>query len=644
MPRAAGVSRISPIPLLLVSLSVACSGSDAAPAAPTGFSVTQSMASFDDVFVTWTAPPGFVDGYDAEARIGDGPWESVGSIPGDAIGGTLTFNSSAPELTRFTFRIRSVRGGKRSGWVEAQYFRALRWPTGAQSEPVREGIHLSWTNTSAAATGVRVSRHFADGWRAVADLPATAQSWTDGADLIVNQGIEYGIAATAGDVEGLPVTHYAQGYPPASVFDLTATPEAGGVRLRWVNSPVAAGHEIHRAEGLVVTYFGDLNPVTLPASATEYLDPLPGGSWTWHVVSVYPGVGSPWSQVRGVSNPIGTPALLAGLVSLPDGSEVTTDGGEKLGFAVGSTFYPPSTGPQRLVFRGTGAPPDRDLGTNHGWAAPELAFDVGGNPHSVVLRPTGGAPPVALVHVWYDGAGWNEEEIARRAISDPLAVRLALDDTGGVHVAWTTIAGGPRAEYARRASGSWSAEDLSALVPSDATLRRFDVDALGAPSLAFESGGTALLARFETAWTVETLPFVGWSIWDVRRSPAGLDVVAEDCLNQGASMNLVLLERTIAGWGAKQVIRTLGQCLPIDELRVVRPASGDRVVVWGDVAGFQEIDVRDAGTWTHVETRPAVVPTSAAWFDASSKLHVLVRSDGYSDLAGIAPYILHVEP
>ena len=645
------LSRLAPFFLLLAA---ACPGGGApASLAPPGkFVAWQEVGSFDDVLLTWQPPPGGASAYEVEARLEDGPWQGLVAVSGDVVGGVVTLDSSIPEITHFTFRIRSIRGGQASTWAEAPFLRALRWPLDAASDYVVEGIRLTWTNASAKATGVRISRQFGLDWRVMADLPASATTFVDGADLVTGQGIRYRITATAGAVESLPTERFDPGYPPRQVFQLSATAEAGGVRLRWVNPPVTVERiEIRQTEGLAM-YFADPDPVILPPTATEYFDPVSGSTWTWQVASVYPlGLGEPYAQVSAVANPLGS-TLQASLVSLPDASAMASDGGERIGFAVGYSYNPPATGSQRLVFRGAGSPPDVDLGANHGWAAPAVAFDPSGLAHGVVLRPVAGDPPVALVHVWHDGVAWNEEEIARRALDDPSSVRFALDAAGAVHAAWSTGAGASRAEYAHLEGATWMVEDLSPLVPADARVRAFDLDGLGVPSIVFTSGVFAsgqqtLLARRDSGWTVETIPLLDASATSVGRSPAGLDLVAARCVGPSGARTgeIVHLERTGTGLWPLETVRSAAGCLDVSAVLIRRSGDGQRIVVWGSTFGQLELDLWESGTWTHVDASPRIWATSEAWFDATQKLHVVARSgEAYPDLQGNVLYIQYVEP
>ena len=71
---------------------------------------------------------GASDGYELEGRVAAGPWEKVhdGLIPPDVVGGSLTVDSSVPELTALAFRIRAVRSRERASRIIS---RALTAPT-----------------------------------------------------------------------------------------------------------------------------------------------------------------------------------------------------------------------------------------------------------------------------------------------------------------------------------------------------------------------------------------------------------------------------------------------------------------------------------------------------------------------------------
>ena len=627
-------------------------GGGAPPDPPTGFTAAQNPGDFDQVDFAWTPPAGAIDGYEGEGRLAGGAWESLGDlIPPDAIGGTIGFlQPTPPELTEFSFRLRSVRGAARSAWTpEAAYHRTLRPPTGATATMEPGGLRLAWQNGSLLATGVAVELWRGQAWEPIAQgMPAGATSHLDAWHLVAEELRTYRILATAGPVAGMPLVFTSAGYPARPVSGLAATTEPGGVRLRWTNPPIEGlGLVVHRGPLNTGPFNGPISAL-LPIGTGEFLDAsAPPGAAVYEVELRLglPGVGDPRAQVVGVASPAG---LLASPLLLPEAAFAARDGQGRLALAVGSSFSPPATGAQSIAFHGAGAPPPHDLGVNHGWAAPGVRFDPDGHPHAVVVRPVGGGP--ALIHAWFDGLAWSEEQVVAAPIDDPTTVRFEVGPDGALHAAWSVAATGA-AGYARRGPGGWAVTDLAPTWPAGGRLVGLAVDGAGRPSALARTADALVLLHGAAAWLAEPVPAPtalagmpdclaalpdGVGVLRYRMVPSG-DLGAPD----GAAG---LVARTAAGWGEEAVVFDFVPAQPVSDLGAVASAAGDRWVAWAGRPGGLAVRLRDgAGAWTDVDTGLRDAFVRGAWFDAAGKAGLLVRTTAYAGLDG-ALYVLYGEP
>jgi hypothetical protein len=642
--------RLTPVLALLVAAGCT-GGSGSAPPAPSGLSIEADPVDFDRVLVHWsTSTP--VDSFEAQGRLADGAWQDIpATIPGAAIGAAVQLAPATPELVQLAFRLRSVRGGSRSEWsAPASTARGLRWPSGLAATPQRNGMLLGWMSRSSAATGIRVSRQVSGTWRVLAELPPTAESFLDTQPMVADQPILYRVRTTAGAVESLGPDLPSSGFPPTAVWDLAATSEAGGVRLRWSIPPISdQGFAVCRCDLHAALCCTGTSPHPLPADTTSYLDAaVPPGAYRYEVQAAYSNPTSAWTSrtVEAVARPTGPLTLEPSLVRLPyqaQGIDRSSTG--LYAVAVGGSHYPPYTGPTVLRFSGQAAPPEHDFGATHGWASPAVLFDEGDRPHVVVLVPTGEDPPVSIRHAWHDGTSWQEETIARRAIDDPLTVFFARAPGGLLAAAWSVRTTGV-VEVALRGPGGWSVEDLA---PTFATL--------GAPlalgGLAFDAGSTpaalvcgpngCAIARRNLAWTREDLPTA--FLATLHPTSNGIAVVQSRCVGPPPDTHgaVVLLERSGVAWSGEQVLDDLAQCLPMDFQGFSGSADGGRSAAWAGPIRRLLLHFREAdGPWGSIVTGLGAAPH--VWFDATGRAEILVPagSNPYPDDTEL--YVRYVEP
>lgn len=642
---------------VIVSAVVAgssCKGSGggaSGPPPPTDVTLAQGV-EYDQVVATWTPPAGTIDGYEAQGRLGTaGAWQDLGvAIPAGAIGGVLQLQPTVPELETISFRIRALRSGAPGPWsAEASLFRGIRWPVWLPITASPQGLVLQWTNGSRVATGLRVEREVMGAWHALATLQASSSTYLDRGPFVAGQPVRYRLVATREAQESNPSEGYSAGFPPTPVSDLTASTEPEGVRLRWSAPPISdQAFAVCRCGIGSAICCSTATDHPLPASTTEYLDPAPPGAYAYEVSSRFssPGLADGSAFTEALASPTGTPSLAGHLIRLPgDAIGVARDSAGRYGTVHGGSYYPPSTGQMTVRFTGAGSPPDRDFGSAHGWVSPFVVYDAQDHLHVMLLVPVTGDPAVALVHAWYDGSAWQEEQVVRRPFDSPLTVRFTLSAAGTLHAAWS-VAGSGQVEYAGRGAGGWAVEDLVPLLSPlglPMSLTGLAVDGTGIPTvLACGSSGCAV-ARKDAGWVVEGVPSGPYVTLDATF--AGAALLGERCVggppNPGGQ--IFLDERTAAGWAPEVVVEDYAQCLPIDFGGTVDARDGSRRMVFTGPIGRLHLRFREgSGDWTSIATGLQMY-RPLAWFDSANKVHVVVRASNYGAY-GTDPYAVYDEP
>lgn len=256
---------------------------------------------------------------------------------------------------------------------------------------------------------------------------------------------------------------------------------------------------------------------------------------------------------------------------------------------------------------------------------PWVLFDAQDHPHVMLLRPIAGDPPVALVHAWYDGATWKEEEVVRRGFDDPANVRFAGDGSGGLHAAWASSSAGV-AEYARRGATGWTVEDLVPVAGLCTSIMGLEVDPSGVPTVLAVCPSGVLLLRRESVWTTESVPVD--AAGTLHPTMAGVAVLQHRCDTVRLKEEVFVQERTAAGWGLESLAEEYPVCLPPDFQGLRESPNGTRRLVW---LGFGWLDLRfreGNGAWTTVKTGLENAPF--VWFGPPNKLALLVKVGGLS--------------
>ena len=642
--------------ILLLSCGGGGAGGGSAPAAllpPANFSATQGVADFDTVDFTWTAASGGITGYEAEGRMGNGAWESLGvPIPPEAIGGSITFLSSVPELTAFSFHIRSLRGTERSAWSpDAPYFRSLRPPMALVSalDTNPEQVSLTWTRGSTANTGTRLERAPltsggpSSAYVLLADLAADATSFLD-ATAAEASSYQYRLRHTTGSVLGMEVTSASPVTALRTPTDFRTQSGVGSVHLQWTNrSTAATSIAILRVDGGLAPTPPPATVAVLGPGVTSFQDQtLAAGSYTYSL------------ELRAGSQTRQTPSLPG--YSLPAagwaGSQlflpafVRTMGkdgrwyGWENGYGTGQTTLYQSSGSGWVTH---GFPP----GT---WSLldPGVQVDDLGRLHAAYAwrDPALQNGPLELRHAWHDGSSWQEETVVTRNamnFSNNRAPCFGVAGDGTPHLLWSSYDSGNNGilEYAVKEGGAWSLHTItssawSSLIYVGAMAFQVAPDstaylALGLPSNHVSTGQLLLQRRPSGGpWSEELVPAPGIqadsssSLVLLPTSATQVDLlfnVWEWPETSGTPWHITALRKSGGSWGPPTVIYQLPTSGSQPQLSAAMSASGSRMATpqWPAIVHLQD---PLSGTWGTVGF-PASCGLGPIWFDGAGHLHVL---------------------
>ena len=625
---------------------------------PASFTATQG-AVFDEVDFRWSPAGGGITGYEAEGRLGTGAWESLGTpIPPDAIGGSITFDPSVPELTTFSFHIRSVRGAERSAWSpDTTFFRSLRPPEAlavtAGADP--ETFALAWVRRSAANTGTRVERALRDAngvpgaYAVAADLPSDATAYTD-SGVAEAASYQYRVRHTAGSATGMEAISTSPVSALRIPLDFRAQDGVGAISLQWTNrSALATGIAVLRVDGGIAPTPPPVVIAQLAPAATSYLDAgLGAGTYTYRL------------ELRASTQTRQTPGRpgfslpaagwTAGQVLLPayvrgQGRDGRWYGWEN-GHGTGQTtlYRSAAVGWEVHAF---------PLGT---WALlePGALVDGLGHPHVAYAwrDPALLSGPMELRHAWHDGTLWREETAASRVLnfSEGRSPRFALAGDGTPHLFWSSYDAGGQGifEYATKEGGTWTVQRLAspAWTTTNAVgLTAFQVSDEGTAYLAFGlpstnvATGQLLLQRRPPGgtWSEEWVPAPG--VQPGTGDP--LVLMATGSTQVDLLYNVWDLGDTATPWHVTTLRKSGTWGPPVTVFRV--PASGGQLQLSAalDPAGTRmavpqwpaTLHLLDPalGGWRSLAF-PATHGFGPFWFDPAGHLHVLTRQDyAYSD-------------
>ena len=548
---------------LLLVVPLGCgggsSGQQSADLLPPADLAAAPGGSFDQLVLSWTEPTSRVDGYELEGRANGGAWASLhaGLVPWGSIGASLDLVSTLPELTTLGFHIRSARGAARSAWSpEATFLRGIRPPPGLTATLTDvPSIQLAWSNASAVADAVVVERADADAFGqaigAWSPLPIAfgVTSWEDRAvhELVHHA---YRVRYGKGGTWSADATAFAGPVPLLAPVGLTATLEAGGVRLGWTNRSQVATR-------LTLTRWPSGTPVELPATATNALDPvaLPWPSTRYQLDAAAPDaagapIASAWCalppyEVAGPSGP-----LQASNPAIPSAPGLRR-GGDGWFHWIGAGVSGPTVVSQQPM--GPAEIHALSFASPVGWA---VAIDGAGQPHAVGSTPPTGPGSPVFVHEWRTSTGWTSGVIAGYQGGGSTMV-FTVDGLGRLHLLenlqhCVVVAGACTMEPVPQPAG-WATSGAAALVvASDGT----------AAVLTTGYGATAMPIAVATrapsgGWSVEEVPVDGGLNPEPRLQlgpggDLGLLYHHHNPANPPVEMDVRYVERRGGAWGAPE--------------------------------------------------------------------------------------------
>jgi hypothetical protein len=585
---------------------VACtSGSDLAP--PTNVTM-QSPFLFDSIEVRWTRPPGSIDGFEIQGRVGNGAWELWPErISPEADGVYVTMKPGVLELVTLGVQVRSVKGDRRSGWsTEATLFRSVAPPSRLTATASSTAIglrvtpvHLEWENVSQVATSFQIERFTqgspGDGQAIpVATVDVSASNHDD--DGATEAYWTYRIRAGAEGVWGpwtlaSPVT--VDLAPPR---DVRAAREPGLVRVTWTNrSSIAAMHVSRIDPGGYASLIA-----TLPIGAHEYADPVeaPWPATRYEVAAFVPE--SPWIAAGDAPVPVGAFSW-TGAITLDASARTVPQGGSVAFTDEGRIHVAGDSGAWVFaIARDTGA--DRDVHALAGatsFIPPGILADASGNPHTAFFTGYPDRPDTELVHEWFDGSAWRREVVV--TAPGPEAVFGVAGD-GTLHVLGSRreVSGAYTTVHHVAAAGTVNSTDLVATVlpPSPSGQAWYD----WSRSLSVAPDGTAWMVLTYSAPPLANTDFVVFrrsstGTWGQELAPPSGGYGTASVVAGSAESGALLFDesvrvRTASGWGPAESpglpyegMTRLGAALSPDGARMLLLVSRYPDGVWLSIRG-----------------------------------------------------------
>jgi subtilisin family serine protease len=214
--------------------------------------VTAQALSPSSIKLTWTNSSPIQTSVKIERSLDAASWTQVASVSATT---TTWTNSSLLPGTEYFYRLRATAGttnGPYTGTVAATTLDAPTPPAAVTAETLSpSSIKLTWTNTSAIQTYVKIERSFdGNNWAQVAVVSATTTTWTN-SSLLPSTQYFYRLRATAGTTDGpysgaVAATTLDAPSPPVNVTATALT--ATSVKLTWTDTcSYESGFKVERS-------------------------------------------------------------------------------------------------------------------------------------------------------------------------------------------------------------------------------------------------------------------------------------------------------------------------------------------------------------------------------------------------------------
>lgn len=285
-------------------------------------------------------------------------------------------------------------------------------------------------------------------------------------------------------------------------------------------------------------------------------------------------------------------------------------------------------------------------------ASPGLVSDPQGHPHLVFTRAVAqGSRQVALVHAWYDGRAWRDEEITQTTLYTNAAVPVFVLPQGSQHPSVLFLASTLDLTYVTWAEdGTWQTETLASILPAGFVCDRVSMtlDGAGAPVVLAEGYPRPQVLRRTgaNAWIAEALPS---SLADYQGAGALVATADGDLhlfLGQqqtflSSAYNLLWSRRSGGEWSAPAVLADLSTYPDSGTIQATANPEGTRVIVACPTSLGSTLLVYAQGAWNHVALGPHPARPLLG-FMADGKLRLL-RLSGLAYPNGWSDYVLYTE-
>jgi len=604
--------------------------------APASLSVTEGP-TFDVVDLHWLPPTVAFDAYELQVRTERNDWRTRkmrnSLYPGQA---EFAFDAGSPELARFFFRLRSLRGGSASAWSnEVGYLRGVR-PSPRVFAVVSPGVavSLSWDAGSDQAQEIVVERQVvtADGaagpWLERTRLPASALDYTD-SDLgawVDAARLSYQIEYVKNGVKSKPAAATTDQAPLLAPAELRSAPAGRlDIRIDWIARSRYADRQIvsrmQRAGG------ADL--AVLARDATSFTDTVPREGIYYYWVTARlgdlpnPATDSSSEPVLAFTEVAPTLPFSVSRVHMPAASQAVRDSAGRFGLArvAGPTGY--ELHAMRPAASGW---TDHLIAGQQQLLQPGVLFDGQDRMHVLYRAPSPASP---TLHEWYDGTAW-QQETPGLAFAD-----ASLDGSGALHA--VGCAGDVASvTYATNRSGSWVKQEIATSnKPAEC---RIAVSDAGDPKIVYAYlpplGGyisareeLVLVAPSGQSWAEEAVPLAPdgkatfGSFLHVFTGPARTTVLF-DSVNGGniPAAEIHAVDREANGWTIPAIV---GKRLAGSAVAAAAPGASRLAVAWNGT------DYTGRGSPTTVAVRdPHGTWTSIALFQSSSEMAVGFTREG----------------
>ncbi|MBI1751526.1 MAG: hypothetical protein HY014_17045 [Acidobacteria bacterium] len=650
--------------LVMALLLTACGGHSggsgspgAGPDGPTGLQVSLGQSP-TILHFTWTRPSQAFDGYQFEGKVGSGAYSKLNQtlIPNTWTEAYLNLNGDAAELETRTFRMWVMRGTSAS---PASNEASIRMPLNTPSINAylgQGGITVSWSNNSAVADTLKLERGVVNAsattWTTIPSVTFGTTSWIDGS---APEGASYTYRVTYSKAQdSASATSYAVSTPMAAPGQPAATPLVEGVRLNWTNPSQAATEvAVMRASGLD-NYPSYQQVALVPAGTTSYTDqPLATGYYTYRLENRKTGTSSTYSQPVQVVTlpPQNGLSISPTILGLPQADTLrrTSQGAWVLSapYQYNIQVREPA-GSNWATYSPSSA---------QSWSAPYFLLDSHDQPHLVYTRQvTQGTSEVALMHAWRQGAAWQTEEVARRALYSSTGTNgftFALDASDRMHLVWLKT-GGTAAdlEYAIKGTdGTWIIESpVNFTTQSSLGTYKLVVDPTGQPHLFIGAWQEIYhLTRSSGTWTKESIPATGFSVgwYDYMGCSASApDTYAVLMMRShqpyDGKSDLVMLRKQAGTWQPGEVVFASDAYSSSFQGTLVPNKIGSKLALYHPSSSGGVLRVWSAGAWTSTVVGPNASGTPTLGFDSADKIYLLLPA-GWGGSSDHYPYVLYTE-